>query len=146
MITLRFFFFVLLVSFSSAASAQDRVEQFGIADIESILSNEGYSGIERLSDNLIALRVDGTAYGIIVSDNGDLQGYYGLSGTRYPLEVFNEWNQTKRFSRAYRDADGDAVLEFDLDAAAGLTKAQVAQFVRLFIRSSEAFRDFVTEK
>ena len=45
-----------------------------------------------------------------------LQYYMGFSDAKETsLDRLNEWNKTKRFARAYRDKDGDPVLEMDLD-------------------------------
>ena len=41
--------------------------------------------------------------------------YAGWSGTKATVEMMNEWNKAKRFSRAYIDKDGDPVLELDVD-------------------------------
>lgn len=48
------------------------------------------------------------------------------------LEHINAWNRERRFSRAYVDADGDAVLEFDLDLEGGVTLGAVDAFLNLF--------------
>jgi len=37
----------------------------------------------------------------------------------YDLEALNRWNTEKRFGRAYRDKDGDPVVEMDIDLEDG---------------------------
>ena len=50
------------------------------------------------------------------SDCRSVQLYMGFTDAKdTTLERLNEWNQTKRFGRAYRDKDGDPVLEMDID-------------------------------
>ena len=41
------------------------------------------------------------------------------------LDKINEWNRSKRFSRAYLDADGDAVVEMDLNLRGGVTRDNI---------------------
>jgi len=131
--------------FAQGAAMAQELRQFTIGDVEAILRNNGYSAIEHMSDTLLALSINGTRYGVLVDDAGDIQGYYGLDVTGVSLEVINEWNRTKRFSRAYLDDVNDPVLEADLDAAEGVTRQQVAWFIKLFIRSSDQFRDYIIE-
>ena len=121
------------------------LRQFTIGEVESILRNNGYSAIEQISDRLLAISINGTKYGVFVDDAGDIQGYYGLNASGVTLEVINDWNRNKRFSRAYLDDVNDPVLEADLDAAEGVTREQVAWFIKLFIQSSDQFRDHIVE-
>lgn len=45
-----------------------------------------------------------------------VQFYMGFNDAKdTPLERLNEWNKTKRFGRAYRDDEGDLVIEMDVD-------------------------------
>lgn len=45
-----------------------------------------------------------------------IQFYLGYSDAKdTTLEELNTWNKEKRFARAYRDNEGDPVLEMDLD-------------------------------
>lgn len=45
-----------------------------------------------------------------------VQFYMGFNDAKETtLEQYNQWNKTRRFARAYRDDEGDAVLEMDLD-------------------------------
>lgn len=121
------------------------LRQFSILEVKNILHQNGYAAVEQASDRLLVVSVNGTRYGLFVDDRGDMQGYYGLDAQGVSLEAINEWNRTKRFSRAYLDAERDPVLEADLDAAEGLTTRQVAWFFKLFVSSSDAFRGYVLE-
>lgn len=50
------------------------------------------------------------------TDCRSLQFYMGFNDAKdTTLDRINEWNQNKRFGRAYRDKDGDPVLEMDVD-------------------------------
>lgn len=58
-----------------------------------------------------------------------LQYYMGYSDAKETtLEKLNQWNGSHRFARAYRDDDGDPVLEMDVDLDfAGLPRENVAE-------------------
>ncbi len=42
-------------------------------------------------------------------------------------ETINKWNQTKRFSRAYLDNEGDAILEMDIILQGGISEANLSE-------------------
>lgn len=45
-----------------------------------------------------------------------IQFYMGYNDAKdTTLDQLNDWNREKRFARAYRDEEGDAVLEMDVD-------------------------------
>lgn len=58
-----------------------------------------------------------------------------------PAGLTNDWNRTKRFSRAYIDGDGDPVLESDLDLEGGISEAAVVAWVKTFAISLQAFNN-----
>jgi hypothetical protein len=64
----------------------------------------------------------------------------GWRNASVTLQQVNEWNRTKRYSRAYLDSDGDPVIELDLDLAGGVTVARVKDFVQTARVSVAAFR------
>ncbi len=48
-----------------------------------------------------------------------VQFYSGFSEAKNAQDKMNEWNKTRRFTRAYIDKDGDPVLEMDIDLDTG---------------------------
>ena len=91
------------------------------------------------------VKIDGNAYLLANHPSGDLQAYYVVTGANVSHADMNEWNRTKRLSRAYLDSDEDPVLESDLLANAGLTESHVTEFFRVFKDSAAIFRDFIIE-
>jgi len=55
-----------------------------------------------------------------------------FSGTEVPLEKLNAWNAEHRFSRAYRDSDGDVQLVSDLDLDGGVNDHDARLFLDVF--------------
>ena len=75
---------------------------------------------------------------------GDGQSFR-LRGVAVSSQVINEWNRTKRLSRAYLDQDLDPVLESDLLSDAGLTRSQVVRFVQVFVQATRLYEVFLIE-
>ena len=83
-------------------------------------------------------------YKVMLKNYGeDIQLYAGFAGQKITLTRINEWNKTKRFSRAYLDDDGDAILEADLDFEGGVTGDTLIRFLRIFENSLEKFAEHI---
>jgi len=59
------------------------------------------------------------------------------------LSQINEWNQTKRFGRAYLDDEMDPYVEMDVDFEHGATSEAVGNVVETWAAVLPAFKDFV---
>ena len=68
----------------------------------------------------------------LLNDNTDAQLYTVFPGQKADTDLMNRWNRDFRFARAYRDDDGDPVLEADLDFVGGVTEEAIKAWVRLF--------------
>lgn len=110
-----------------------------------LIKDEGYGAVKKLKEGQIRIKIDGRSYILINKDDGDLQAYYAISGVDISYRDINEWNRTKRLSRAYLDSDKDPVLESDLLANGGLTHQNVTEFFRIFQMSVRGFRQFIIE-
>ena len=131
---------------SGVSTADDRLrKEYGDADLVEILKGDGYRGVEIREERVINIKVDGQMHVLYAYDDNDLQMYYALTGYSISNDVINEWNKTRRLSRAYIDDDNDPVLEADLLANAGMTPKQITEWVTVFIGSAEAFRDHLDE-
>lgn len=136
---------VILLAAPYAANAQDVLRNLSAEDVETILEDDGYSAVEILSETSLSVRVNGDHYLLTIFDDGDLQLYFALSGTDADVDDLNEWNRTKRLSRAYIDEEGDPVVESDILADQGITKAQFLNFVNVFKLTTQTFRTFVSD-
>lgn len=71
-------------------------------------------------------------------------GYSDAKGTT--LERLNEWNRDRRFARAYRDDEGDPVLEMDVDLDfEGIPRANLAESFRTWQELMDAFQAHIFE-
>lgn len=69
---------------------------------------------------------------------------FTADGRVLPARI-NEWNRTKRFSRAYLDADGDPIIESDIDLEGGITHPAMIAWIRTFAVSLAAFNRMLVE-
>jgi hypothetical protein len=137
---------VAAVSWVLPAAGQDALKtKFTDGELLGIVQREGYSA-ELSKEGLIIIMIDGSKYLLYNLEDGDLQLFYGISDVNVTFEDINEWNRTKRLSRAYLDSENDPCIECDLLANAGLAPDHVIQAIAVFKISVSGFQDFLNEK
>ena len=100
-------------------------------------------------DPQITGKTDGITYQIYFrncTDNKnceDLNFYLGFLDVKPTLEVINDWNLNKRFSRAYLDQDQDACVEMDLDMVKGVSAEYLDSQIGLWTLVVGQFADHV---
>jgi hypothetical protein len=117
------------------------MEKLTRAELEKVLASKELAS-EQLPnlENVLIITVEGIKILLILDDDGDaLQAHMGGTGTDATLEKVNQWNASKRFSRAYIDDDGDPVIELDLDLEGGITMARVDDFIDTVLVSVASF-------
>lgn len=119
--------------------------RFSDDELVTILKEEGYGATRVLKPGALQVKINGTAYLLFNQPDGDLQTAYAISGVKLGYDDINEWNRTKRLSRAYLDNEMDPVLESDLLANAGMTPQHVTEFFNVFKESAAAFKRFIIE-
>ncbi|MEO0997785.1 MAG: YbjN domain-containing protein [Pseudomonadota bacterium] len=134
-----------LVLSSGALAADKPRKSYSDKELVAILKAEGFAAADIFDERVIQIKVDGQAYYLNVYNDDDLQMYYGVTGYSIPVAAMNEWNRTRRLSRAYIDDEGDPVIESDLLANAGYTERQLVEFVKVFIDVVDVFRDYLRE-
>ncbi|QKG71673.1 YbjN domain-containing protein [Erythrobacter mangrovi] len=74
-----------------------------------------------------------------------LQYYMGFSDAKdTTLDELNEWNRTKRFARAYRDNEGDPVLEMDVDLDfGGIPRANLLETFNTWSALMDAYHSYL---
>ena len=103
-------------------------------------------------DPQITGKTDGITYQIYFrncTDNKnceDLNFYLGFLDVKPTLEVINDWNLNKRFSRAYLDQDQDACVEMDLDMVKGVNADYLDSQIGLWTLVVGQFADHVGYK
>ena len=131
---------------SGVSTADDKLrKEYSDADLVEILKDDGYRAVEIREERVINIKVDGQMHVLYAYDDSDLQMYYALTGYDISNDSINDWNKTRRLSRAYLDDDNDPVLEADLLANAGMTPKQITEWVTVFIGSAKAYREHLDE-
>ena len=79
-------------------------------------------GTDKMGDPMITSGVGGTTFQVFFyncTNNKDCATVQFHSGydlkTPVSLDKLNEWNRTKRFGRAFLDAENDPILQMDVD-------------------------------
>lgn len=101
-------------------------------EVRSILKGMGFEFTESQSDKVFTFRFQLSGYKVTLFDFGtSIQLQLKFSDSIDPVRA-NEWNRQYRYSRAYSDEDGGAVIEADLDFDGGVTRATVEEFIKTF--------------
>ena len=144
---LRIAFPLLLMMIGGGTWAEERLgKDYSDEQLVTMLKAEGFRRVEVVEPTVIEITIDGLDYYLFVYDDGDLQLWFGLTDYDVGIEDMNEWNRTRRLTRAYIDDENDPILEADLLANAGYTAKQLSEWVSVFDGISRAFRDYVAER
>jgi len=145
-----------LLCLASSAWADDGVYN-GVtpSQVEAMLRQAGYPVTADLGKDppVIWSRQGTEPFGIFLyscTHNADplcqeIQFYAGfpVRGV-FPTVLINEWNRTRRFGRAYIDADHNAALEMDLDAD-GTSDVQLRDALQWWQTLVPQFQDFLDQ-
>ncbi len=119
--------------------AQGTRERINAEQLIGLLRDKGMEGKANASGNVV---VDNGGSKIVYFISGQtMQAYYGISGTKATITTVNEWNKTKRFGRAYIDAEGDPCVELDYDLEGGVSDDSIRVWfgtVSAIVRSFKA--------
>ena len=139
---------LLLASFAvpAQAMAEEPLKKiYSDEEFIEILKNDGYRAVQKIDERHIRIKVDGYNYDLLIYGDNDLQLYFGMTGYALDDADMNEWNRTKRLSRAYLDDENDPILETDLLANAGFTAEQFLEWFEVFVFSASEYRQFLIE-
>lgn len=123
--------------------AQGVSESIDNQEMEALVRGMGFD-CERLDEKTLKFELDGYKV-VLFNYEKNCQLYAGFRSD-CSLRKINEWNRTKRFSRAYIDDEGDPCVEADLDFDGGVSRDAVKEFIRTFRLSVTQFAKFVEEK
>ncbi len=109
---------------------------------ESLVQLITESGYELVGQRAGVIRFRMHRVDVVINNSGGNMQLYAAFIANQPqaLPVINDWNRTKRYSRAYVDSDGDPVLESDLDLRGGVSKNAIHEFIRTFGISVRAYQ------
>lgn len=119
----------LALAVTASAQAETLLTGSDTAEILNAARGYGAASLKTQSngDPQITGKINGITYQVYFQnctdnkDCEDLNFYLGFLDIKPTLEVINDWNYNKRFSRAYLDSDQDAGIEMDLDLVQGIS-------------------------
>jgi hypothetical protein len=119
----------LALALSVSAQAQNDITGADTDEILNVARGYGSATLATQSngDPQINGKINGITYQVYFrnctnnTDCEDLNFYLGFLDLKPSLEVINDWNYNKRFSRAYLDPDKDACVEMDIDLVKGVS-------------------------
>jgi len=118
--------------FTPSMAAQEVVSEVSTDQLQKLLESMGYE-VEQPKEDVLQFAIEGhTALAINKKKNVQLYSYFKKQQKKMDLKKVNEWNATKRFSRAYLDEDGDAVIEWDIDLEGGTTSGALKESIRTY--------------
>jgi hypothetical protein len=124
-------------------SAQAMRERITAEQLNGLLRDKGMEGQVNERGNVV---VNNGGSKIVFFISGQtLQAYYGLSGTKANVQTVNEWNKTKRFGRAYIDAENDPCVELDYDLEGGVSDESIKVWFDTVTAIVRSFKAHVTK-
>ncbi len=106
-----------------------------------LVRQAGFQVIDSPGPGRVRFNMEGIKVLIHHGNGTNLQLYAAFVADVPPaLGAINEWNRTKRYSRAYVDADGDPVIESDIDIKGGVQPQVIVDFIKVFRISVFAYR------
>ncbi|MDK2761615.1 MAG: YbjN domain-containing protein [Sphingopyxis sp.] len=157
-ITVRAALALSAAAFLSASPAQaELINAANPATIKAIVESQGWPAtiVAKAGDDpYIESNRDGLKFLVLFMncDGGKkcktLQYYMGFSDAKdVPLDRINQWNKDKRFARAYKDDEGDPVLEMDVDLDfAGIPRENVGESFNTWASLMDSFREYIFDK
>ena len=117
--------------FTRPMAAQGVVSEVSTEQLQKMLESMGYE-VEHPKEDVLQFAIEGHS-ALVINKKQNIQLYsYFKKQKKMDLKKINEWNATKRFSRAYLDQDGDAVIEWDIDLEGGTTAGALKESIRTY--------------
>ena len=146
---------VALLSFMVASPVMGRsLPDGGVTaqEVASVLQEKGYKAQvtkDKDGDPLIRSATGGNDFLVLYYECkgkprcGSIQFYAGFKKQGISPARIAEWNATKRFGRAYLDADSDPRVEMDVDVEHGATTEAIANDMERWATVMTEFTKFI---
>jgi hypothetical protein len=125
---------LFLAAIPATAQREPIMDSISPERVQRFLGEIGFSDSRMDQDRDVIVMMRNYKVLIIV---GSSKGRYlavrfSVTGTAVTHQTMADWNETKLFSAAYIDSDGDAILESDLDLEGGVTPDRIKDFFTTF--------------
>ncbi len=127
----------LLATLSPGLAAHDGpavVESLTGQRLVELLKDAGFTDATTDEDDDVIVSMQGYRVLFLVGtyEGKTISARFALAGTDATAETVNTFDREKRYGRSFLDAEGDPVLESDLDLAGGVTEARIRDFLRTY--------------
>ena len=117
--------------FTPCVAAQEVLTEVSTEQLQKMLESMGYD-VHQPKEDVLQFAIEGHT-AVLFNKKTNVQFYsFFKKQKKMDLKKVNEWNATKRFSRAYLDQDGDAVIEWDVDLEGGTTAGALKESIRTY--------------
>lgn len=145
------------LAFSAAPAHAELVNAKSPATIKAIVESQGWPATivtKADEDPYIESSRNGLKFLVLFMNCDDhkncktLQYYMGFNDAKdVSLDKLNKWNKEKRFARAYKDDEGDPVLEMDVDVDfAGIPRENIGETFNTWASLMDSYREFIYDK
>lgn len=116
---------------TSRVAAQEVLSEVSTAQLQKMLEGLGYD-VEQPKEDMLRFAIEGHT-AVVINKKTNIQFYsYFKKPKKTDLKKVNQWNATRRFSRAYLDQDGDAIIEWDVDLEGGTTAGALKESIKTY--------------
>ena len=127
----------------SHAADGDIIASMTAGRIERIITSfQDVKNFQERGNNVYRFEVDGLKV-LLFNKAETMQLAASFSG-KITLSRINEWNRTKRFTRAYLDNDNEPMLEGDIELTGGVTERNVKEWFKTYVASLKAFQKHIS--
>ncbi len=148
---LRSFMIICAIILLPGTAAAQLVDASDPLRLVRILQSAGYKAtldVDRVGDPLIKGALSNSNYNIFFygcTDNKNCRDVIFTAGYRVSVSLskMNEWNKEKRYTRAYQDDDGEAILEMTVNLYEGVSQANFLDTVDWWRRYLEDFEKHI---
>ncbi|HMP60908.1 MAG TPA: YbjN domain-containing protein [Gemmatales bacterium] len=126
------------------AEDDDIVTKMSARRLERILNSfNDVKNLREVKDDAYSFEVDGLK--ILLFNSGQTMQVAAIFDGRATLERLNQWNLSKKFTRALRNSDHKPVLDSALELTGGVTELNVKEWLKTYVYMLKEFRKFLEE-
>ena len=131
---------LLIISPAVRADQGEIIKELSVTNTERILEALKIEYSE-LKPGIYSFNLGG--YKTLLFNKGKNLQFYASFKKKTTMGRINDWNASKRYTRAYLDKDGDPVLESDLDLEGGVSYGALAEFFKTWVTSVKLFTQHI---
>ena len=97
-----------------------------------------------IREDTYAFEVDGLK--ILLFNSGQTMQIAAIFDTRVPLTRLNQWNLSKKFTRAVMNNERKPVLDSAIELTGGVTERNIKEWLKTYVFMLKEFRKFLQEE